>query len=73
VGIMDSLNIVSCGFLKSTSGYSVSGIITMGFLDELGEPGEVVLDIFEVLKVRKNIVKMADQKDLDLRERAFRI
>lgn len=70
---MDSLNIVSCGFLKSTGGYSVPGIITMGFLDSLGEPGGIVLDIFEVLKVRKNIVKMADQKDLDLRERAFRI
>jgi len=70
---MDSLNIASHGFLKSTSGYSVPGIITMGFLDSLGEPGGVVLDIFKVLRTDIKIVKMADQKDLDLRERKFKI
>ena len=71
--IMDSLNIVSCGFLKSGSGYSVPGIITMGFLDSLGEPGVEVIDIYEVLKVRKKAVKMTGLKDLDLRERKFKI
>lgn len=70
---MDSLNIVSCGFLKSTSGYSVPGILTMGFLDSLGEPGGVVLDIYEVLRVRRKVVEMTDQKDLNLRERKFRV
>ena len=70
---MDSLNIVSCGFLKSTSGYSVPGIITMGFLDSLGEPGVEVLDIYEVLRVRRKVVEMVDQKDLDLRKRKLKI
>lgn len=70
---MDSLNIVSCGFLKSAGGYSVPGIITMGFLDSLGDIGNgIVLDIYEVLKVRRKAVKMTDQKDLDLRERKFK-
>lgn len=49
------------------------GIITMGFLEELGEPGVIVRDLYEVLKVRKEVVKMTDVKDLDLRERKFRI
>lgn len=70
---MDSLNIVSHGFLKSTGGYSVPGIITFGFLDALGEPGLCVFDIFDVLKVRKETVKITDCKDLDLRERVLRI
>ena len=70
---MDSLNIVSCGFLKSTGGYSVPGIITMGFLEALGEPGVCILDIFEVLRVRKKAVKITDCKNFDLRERKFKL
>ena len=49
------------------------GILTMGFLDSLGEPGGVVLDIYEVLRVRRKVVEMTDQKDLNLRERKFRV
>jgi len=70
---MDSLNIVSCGFLKEAGGYSVPGILTFGFLELLGGPGIAVLDIFKVLRTDIKVVKMADQKNLDLRERKFRI
>jgi len=51
----------------------VPGILTLGFLELLGEPGGVVLDIFKVLRTDIKVVKMTDQKNLDLRERKFNI